>query len=291
MTSNDRRTSAKDKFIYPGLIIIGGLYIAALLTITLFSREAGRGERVFQCIPFSFAISYARGEATVAEVLKNVLGNFALYIPLGVLLPCLFPKLSVRKAVLAGFLTSLCCELIQYAAAVGTADIDDLMLNTLGALAGAALYCKLLRRARTIRIARLLSLILLAVYGVCGVFAALNNLPEILPRQTEYVHSELLGNDTAESCDVSGSCREIRNDGVVLGGGAPAEFRFSEDAVILLCREAYRNLPNGYIYKTIFTYEACTIQEAQALIAERDGTECDLWIDPDGACRMLILTV
>ena len=96
MTSNDRRTSAKDKFIYPGLIIIGGLYIAALLTITLFSREAGRGERVFQCIPFSFAISYARGEATVAEVLKNVLGNFALYIPLGVLLPGLFPKLSMR---------------------------------------------------------------------------------------------------------------------------------------------------------------------------------------------------
>lgn len=290
MTSNDRRTSAKDKFIYPGLIIIGGLYIAALLTITLFSRVAGRGERAFQCIPFSFAINFVRGEATFGEVLKNVLGGFALYIPLGVLLPGLFPKLSMRKAVLAGLLASLCCELMQYAFAAGVADIDDLMLNTLGTLAGAALYCKLLRRARTIRIARLLSLILLAVYGVCGVFAALNDLPEILPRQTEYVHSELLGNDAAKSCDVSGSCREIRNDGVVLGG-APAEFRFSEDAVILLCKETYKNLPNGYIYKTIFTYEACTIQEAQALIAERGGTECDLWIDPDGTCRMLILTL
>ena len=291
MTLSSKQSDTKDRIIHFGLIAIGILYLAALLWIALFSREAGRSARALQCIPFSFAINFVRGEATFGEVLKNVLGGFALYIPLGVLLPCLFPKLSMRKAVLAGLLTSLCCELIQYAAAVGTADIDDLMLNTLGALAGAALYCKLLRRAKTMRAARLLSLILLAVYGVCGVFAALNDLPEILPRQTEYVHSELLGNDAAKSCDVSGSCREIRNDGVVLGGGAPAEFRFSEDAVILLCKETYKDLPNGYIYKTIFTYEACTIQEAQALIAERGGTECDLWIDPDGACRMLVLVL
>lgn len=291
MTSGGKQSDTKGRIIHFGLTAIGILYLAALLWIALFSREAGGSVRAFQCIPFSFAINFAKGGATIGALLKNVLGSFALYIPLGVLLPCLFPKLSMRKAVLAGFLMSLCCELIQYAAAVGTADIDDLMLNTLGALAGAALYCKLLRRAKTMRATRLLSLILLAAYGVCGVFAALNYLPEILPRRTEYVHPELLGNDTAESCDVSGSCQEIRNDGVVLGGGAPAEVRFSEDAAILLCREAYRNLPNGYIYKTIFTYEACTIQEAQALIAERGDAECDLWIDPDGACRMLILTL
>ena len=59
-------------------------------------------------------------------------------------LPCLFPQLSLKKAVLVGFLMSLGRELIQYAAAIGVADIDDLILNTLGTLAGAGIYYGLL---------------------------------------------------------------------------------------------------------------------------------------------------
>ena len=39
---------------------------------------------------------------------------------------------------------SLGRELIQYAAAIGVADIDDLILNTLGTLAGAGIYYGLL---------------------------------------------------------------------------------------------------------------------------------------------------
>jgi len=71
--------------------------------------------------------------------LVNLVGNLALFVPLGVLLPALFPRL--RKAVpflLTVLAALLCVETIQYLLGVGAADVDDLLLNTLGALAGFA---------------------------------------------------------------------------------------------------------------------------------------------------------
>lgn len=43
----------------------------------------------------------------------------------------------VRGTVLVGFLTSLAIEIAQYVFALGYSDIDDLLMNTLGAFLGA----------------------------------------------------------------------------------------------------------------------------------------------------------
>lgn len=303
MTRNRKQSNTKDRLIYLGLILIGGIYVFALLGISILRAEVNQSERLLQYIPFSFVIDYARQELTIGELFKNVLGNFALYIPLGILLPCLFPTLTFKKTLWVGLLTSLCCELIQYIVAIGVADIDDWMLNTIGTLVGATLYYRLFRRTKTILRTRILALILLTIYGICGATIMLHYLPEVLPVKTEYVHLALLGKNAVDSYDLTGYCQELQEDHVTLNKNfirdatgnsvpedTPTTFHFSSEAVILLRRLSYKDLPNGYIYKNVFQYEASTIEDAQRVVAAQGDTECDVWIDQDGACSMLILT-
>ena len=73
----------------------------------------------------------------------NIIGNIAIFLPLGAFLP-LFKK---DKRVLMNFLiisgTSLLIELIQGLLAIGIFDIDDLILNSLGGLVGILAYKEL----------------------------------------------------------------------------------------------------------------------------------------------------
>ncbi len=70
-------------------------------------------------------------------ILQNFLGNIVLYMPLGFLLPALIPKLSNYKSLaVVGFLLSLTFELIQLFGILGNFDVDDILLNTTGTLAG-----------------------------------------------------------------------------------------------------------------------------------------------------------
>lgn len=75
----------------------------------------------------------------------EMIGNFILFLPFGVLYP-LSRKASWGRTALAGFLTSLAIELFQ--PAFGRAfDINDILLNTLGALASASAFFLVLRCA------------------------------------------------------------------------------------------------------------------------------------------------
>ena len=71
--------------------------------------------------------------------LINIVGNIAVFIPIGFFSCLLWKKPSFWKALLAGLLTSIAIELAQYPLERGT-DIDDLWLNTLGALLGWTIY-------------------------------------------------------------------------------------------------------------------------------------------------------
>ena len=67
----------------------------------------------------------------------NLGGNIIMFIPLGFLLPKVFRKLSSLPRILlitAGIITAV--ELIQLFTLVGSCDIDDLILNVLGAALG-----------------------------------------------------------------------------------------------------------------------------------------------------------
>ena len=86
-------------------------------------------------IPFVNMLDYE----SRADLLLNLIGNFMLFVPTGILTPLLYRQLdSWKKTVLTGFLICLAIEIIQLPFAARATDVDDLILNTCGCLAGYA---------------------------------------------------------------------------------------------------------------------------------------------------------
>ena len=75
------------------------------------------------------------------EILKNVIGNTAMFIPLGIVWPSVYKGLdSHRKVISSGIGVSLCIEILQLPFYDRVSDIDDLLLNLLGFIIGYLLY-------------------------------------------------------------------------------------------------------------------------------------------------------
>ena len=67
----------------------------------------------------------------------NLVGNVLMFIPLGWLVPRVFPQLrKFWKALALLTLAIVAVELIQLVALVGTCDVDDLILNVAGICLG-----------------------------------------------------------------------------------------------------------------------------------------------------------
>ena len=95
-------------------------------------------------IPFINLLDYD----SLKDLLLNLIGNFAMFIPTGILTPILYKSRNTAKKVMrTGFLLSLSIELIQLPFAVRASDVDDLILNTAGVLAGYGIWA-LFRRKR-----------------------------------------------------------------------------------------------------------------------------------------------
>ena len=78
--------------------------------------------------------------------------NILLFVPLGFILPLLWKEFRSWKAMgITGFLASLGIELAQLLN-YRISDVDDLIMNTLGALLGYALLTLLSRRKKTLLI-------------------------------------------------------------------------------------------------------------------------------------------
>ena len=71
------------------------------------------------------------------SVLFNLLGNIIAFIPYGMLVPLLSHKCrNFFRVVLYSFDFSLLVELVQLVSKVGSFDVDDLILNTIGGAIG-----------------------------------------------------------------------------------------------------------------------------------------------------------
>lgn len=129
------------------------LYIGMLVRSILFRRSPeyikynlrGMGSldafksnlKLANFVPFKTIAYFLSGVESKAIALQNLLGNFVGFMPLGLLAPLLFEKIrSVKAMLVLSFLTSLAFELIQFVTGLGVFDVDDLILNTAGGVAG-----------------------------------------------------------------------------------------------------------------------------------------------------------
>ena len=75
------------------------------------------------------------------EAAINIIGNISMFIPTGIILPILYKRLDCFwKVLLAGAGLSFVIELIQLLFPGSVTDIDDLILNTAGAVIGYGIY-------------------------------------------------------------------------------------------------------------------------------------------------------
>ena len=88
-------------------------------------------------VPVVRLFDYARSR----DFILNTVGNVAMFIPSGIVLPVVYKKLdNFWKVVGAGALISLCIEILQLPFPSRVSDVDDLILNILGVVIGYGIY-------------------------------------------------------------------------------------------------------------------------------------------------------
>ena len=133
------------------------IYLAVLVYLLFFSERYGRSESStayhYNLTLFKEIRRFYEHRETLGMqvVLVNLLGNVLAFVPFGFLLPELYP--GIRSAIRIGFCTlgfSFLVECLQLLFRVGTFDVDDLLLNTIGGILGyGMLWAWLLLRGRT----------------------------------------------------------------------------------------------------------------------------------------------
>ena len=132
------------------VLLLMYINLAVIIRFTFFpmSRINGRiqplvfdASKVFplwlNLIPFVKLLDYN----SKRDLLLNIIGNTAMFIPSGIILPIIYKKLnSFWKVVAAGAMISLCIEILQLPFSGRASDVDDLILNTAGVMIGYGIY-------------------------------------------------------------------------------------------------------------------------------------------------------
>ena len=77
-----------------------------------------------------------REQVGMFAMFTNLFGNVIIFVPFGIFLPMASRYQSLFSTLFASFGLSLCVEIFQFIARVGSFDVDDLLLNTVGGIAG-----------------------------------------------------------------------------------------------------------------------------------------------------------
>ena len=123
-------------------------YLSVLFALTMAPHPESQ-EHPLRLIPFRTIWDCFQQGGWIWVV--NILGNLAAFVPLGFLRAESRPELDqAGKVVLYSFLLSAFIEALQLASGQRIADIDDVLLNSLGGLLGFGI-CRLFRGVVTRR--------------------------------------------------------------------------------------------------------------------------------------------
>ncbi|MBS4900389.1 MAG: VanZ family protein [Clostridiales bacterium] len=159
----------KDRKIRSGHIIAAVIFIAYMCGLSyflFFSPMMGRHHdslsylnnvsnyRDYNLKPFRLIRIYIEYADTLGfkYIFLNLYGNVLCFMPFGFLIAFILNgKHKFINTIFIAAIVSTIIELLQYIFAVGTGDIDDVILNTCGAVLGYAVYViinKIFRRGR-----------------------------------------------------------------------------------------------------------------------------------------------
>ena len=144
-TTNSMAANKKDNKSVKWVCFVA--YLLLLGYAVFFSSGFGREEHaeyrynltLFQEIGRYYGVGIRTGSWRL--FLWNVVGNVCVFVPFGVFLPALFAKCQKFFSVLLFTMElSFAVEIVQLVTKIGSFDVDDLLLNTLGGILGYFLY-------------------------------------------------------------------------------------------------------------------------------------------------------
>ena len=137
-------------------MVLFTVYIVLLIYFLFFSegyRRCAQEERIYHYNLKLFTeiqrFWIYREQLGIRAFVTNVLGNVAGFVPYGFIFPIISSRMrSFWLILLSGLLISLTVETIQLLTRVGSFDVDDLFLNTLGVAVGGMAFsiCDRIRR-------------------------------------------------------------------------------------------------------------------------------------------------
>lgn len=124
------------------IFIIFIIYILVLFKITVFRSNFGLFHLFAHGkIYFAPAVNLidAYKNCTIHTFIYLLVGNIVWFIPFGFILPAI-TKLKNAKIIILAACTSFIIEFMQYAFGTGISEIDDFILNVLGAVIGLIIF-------------------------------------------------------------------------------------------------------------------------------------------------------
>jgi hypothetical protein len=242
-------------------------------------------------------------DGTAIDVaLKNILGNVAIFIPLGIFSAyVLREKKKIAAVICIGI--SLLFEIIQFITGSGAADIDDIILNTIGGIIGIVLYSFVLEKIdRKVKMP-IAIFVFLCVFGMCGRMALYMYAPNMLPQEIEYVNEDVVqgidieaydmdaltigteGNTLLTSIDAGTS---YIPDGKKVKLASDGKYVIAENANLILEERKYQYSPNGNIQKTTVTYSKLTNDELHEVLID-EQRRASIYFNEEGECQSIIV--
>ena len=117
-------------------------YLCFLIYILFFMEARANTYREYNLIPFKsirmfFEYYFVHHDFSFFYCFLFIFGNVFLLLPFGFLLPIIIQRrLSLLRVLLASFCLTAAIELTQFYTGLGEMDIDDVILNVLGAAVG-----------------------------------------------------------------------------------------------------------------------------------------------------------
>ncbi len=132
------------------ILLLMFINLAVIIRFVFFPREMINGHiqslvfdkaEVFPLRVNLLPLVHLFDYGNVRDIIWNVAGNAAMFIPSGIILPVVYRKLDTFwKVIAVGAGIALCIEILQLPFASRASDIDDIILNTLGVAIGYGVY-------------------------------------------------------------------------------------------------------------------------------------------------------
>lgn len=160
-------------------------------------------------VPFKTIMPYLLGENGLLIAGVNLVGNIALLMPVGFLLPFVYRGHTGKKSLAIAIAAGLSIELMQVVLRVGIFDIDDVILNALGTMVGYGISLVLVRWVNAKRYKHIGAVMVLSIATAAAGYGLV-----VYPMARQHQQMKPDMNVSADNL-----CGDTRGTGQIVGSG------------------------------------------------------------------------